>query len=256
MAGDVFELGPRSESRNSLNFDRRQPQQSRAYNGKSNFVWPFHKSGSLETTTTTTTTRKSSLNERSGNNNSLPTTTTTASARVPKIRVVGRGGSGSKLRQVSLSNPAVVVLESESSSCLRQPHDQESLFYRPTGRGGLGSRRSTGTNPPTAMKPFKPPTAMILDLIRGRKRSEVQLNEHFKIHKSSSTPRRSQSLYYRPQKDSFTRIVTRTGTVFCFFFVFVFFLEGVEWLFLFFFLFFFFWIFDFFFSNFIQARTL
>ena len=214
LAGDVFELGPRSESRNSLNFDRRQPQQQqsrRPYTGRSNFVWPFHKSGSLETTTTTTTRRRLPLNERSSNNSSTSTT-----ARAPKIRVVGRGGSGSKLRQVSLSNPAVVVLESESTSCLRQPHDQDSLFYRPTGRGGLGSRRSTGTSPPSAMKPLKPPTA-ILDLIRGRKRSDAQLNERFKIHNKSSPPRRSQSLYYRPQKDSFTRIVTRTGTVIFFF---------------------------------------
>lgn len=201
LAGDIFELGPtasnRSESRNSLNLNFDRQPQSRTYTGgSSNFVWPFHKSGSLNAS-------KLPLNEQSVS--SLP-------AGVPTFRVVGRGGSGSKLRQGSLSGStlrqeslsnSVVVLETESPF-LRQPLEHEPSFRRPIGRGGLGS---LSTSPPTAMtrKPLKPPLA-ILDLLRGRKRSEVQLNKQFELHKNSP-PRRSQSLYYHPNQ------ITITGTV-------------------------------------------
>ena len=173
LAGDIFEIGStRSKSRNSLDFNR-EPQSRGAYTGKSGFVWPFHKSGDeLEAAS------KLSLNERSGN--------------ASKFRVVGRGGSGSKLRQVSVSNP-IVVLETDSTPSLRQPLDQAAPFYRPSGRGGLGSLSTT--SPPTARKTLKPPNA-ILGMLRGRKQSEVQLNEQYK----TSTPRRSQSVIYLTNK--------------------------------------------------------
>jgi hypothetical protein len=164
----MFELGPRSESRLSFDFTR-QPQ-SHAYTGRSGpsgLAWPFH--------------TKSQTNKSV---NSLPAS---------KFRVVGRGGSGSKLRQVSLSSP-IVVLEADISS-QRQPLDHGTPFYRPTGRGGLGS---LSTNPPTVLKPLKPPTAILDRFLRGRKQSQVQLDEQYRIHKTS--PRRSQSLYYRPQQ--------------------------------------------------------
>lgn len=179
--GDIFEIGPRSKSRNSFDFNRDpQSRHGAAYTGRSGFVWPFHnnKSGNLETTTS-----KVSLHEKPG-----------SSSNASKFRVVGRGGSGSKLRQVSVSNP-VVVLETESTPSIRQqPLDQAAAaaaaapFFRPSGRGGLGS---LSTSPPTARKQLKPPTT-ILGMLRGRKRSEVQINEQYK----SPTPRRSQSVIY------------------------------------------------------------
>lgn len=179
ILGDIFEIGPRSKSRNSFDFNRDpQSRHGAAYTGRSGFVWPFHnnKSGNLETTTS-----KVSLHEKHGSSNAS------------KFRVVGRGGSGSKLRQVSVSNP-VVVLETESTPSIRQqPLDQAAAaaaapFFRPSGRGGLGS---LSTSPPTARKQLKPPTT-ILGMLRGRKRSEVQINEQYK----ASTPRRSQSVIY------------------------------------------------------------
>ena len=120
-----------------------------------------------------------------------------------KLRVVGRGGSGSKLRQVNVSKPIVpVVLEADNlAQRHRDPVDNGGSFYRPTGRGGLGS---LSTNPPTALKPLKPlkPPSAILDrFLHGRKpsASEVQLNEPYQLHKRSP-PRRSQSVYYRPKQ--------------------------------------------------------
>ena len=174
VLGDIFEIGPRSESRNSLDFNR-QPR-NHTYVGRTGFTWslPGQKSGNLSTS-------KLSLNEQT------------------KFRVVGRGGSGSKMRQVSVSNP-IVVLETDAPSLLRQPLDHKTPFYRPSGRGGLGS---LSTSPPSALKQLKPPTA-ILGLLRGgRKQSEVQLNEQYQLHRNSP-PRRSQSVYYRSiqtQKD-------------------------------------------------------
>lgn len=104
-------------------------RRSMEYTEKSNFAWPFHKAENPI---------QSPLRKR----NSLP-------AAASKLRMVGRGGSGSKLRRLALSNTA--VLEHAS----RQPPEPESSsFYRPTGRGG-GS-----LNPPVA----------ILDLLRRRKR--------------------------------------------------------------------------------------
>lgn len=179
--GDVFELGPRSKSRNSLDFSR--PQRS-AYSGKSGFVWPFHKSGSLESTSKVSLDRQSSHSSQNG---------------ASQFRVVGRGGSGSKLRQISLSNP-VVVVEADSAASRSKTLDQGATFYRPGGRGGLGS---LSTNPPTnrTLKPMKPPTALI-GLIRGRKRSELRLDEEFESHRNSP-PRRAQSVYYRSRSSSF-----------------------------------------------------
>ena len=114
---------------------------------KSGFVWPFHK-------------REISFQlpmkgKESHNRNSVP-------AGTSKLRIVGRGGSGSQLRRVSLANPT--VLEPNVVHCPRQPPEPEpSSFYRPTGRGGIGS---LSTSTPT---PLKPPTAM-LGLLRGHKR--------------------------------------------------------------------------------------
>lgn len=181
-AGDIFELGPnrrRSESRQSVDFNR---PQSRSSSEKSNLGWPFSKSD---------TTKKSSQDEQSGNSS--------------KFRVVGRGGSGSKLRQVSVSNP-VVILEADTTS-LRPPLESGGAFFRPSGRGGLGS---LSTSAPKAIKPIKPPPA-IMSLLRGRKKSENQLNEEFLLHKNSS-PRRSQSVYYR------TKPTQKTITGISFFF--------------------------------------
>jgi hypothetical protein len=118
-----------------------------------------------------------------------------------KLRVVGRGGSGSKLRQVSVSKPIVTVALETDNLAQRHPVDPGGSFYRPTGRGGLGS---LSTNTPTALKPLKPlkPPSAILDrFLHGRKpsSSEVQLNEPYQLHKSSP-PRRSQSVYYRPKQ--------------------------------------------------------
>ena len=177
MEGDVFELGPRSKSRNSLDFSR--PQRN-AYSGRSGFVWPFHKSGSLESGSKLSLDRQSSHSSQSGTGAS-------------QFRVVGRGGSGSKLRQISLSKPVVVV---EADSSLRQQNpDPKATFYRPGGRGGLGS---LSTNPPTnrTLKPMKPPTALI-GLLRGRKRSELQLDDQYLSNKNHTPPRRAQSVYYR-----------------------------------------------------------
>jgi hypothetical protein len=84
-----------------------------------------------------------------------------------KLRVVGRGGSGSKLRQVSVSKP-IVVLEADNIA-QRQPVDHGGSFYRPTGRGGLGS---LSTSSPTALKPLKPPSAILDRFLRGRKPKE------------------------------------------------------------------------------------
>ena len=81
-----------------------------------------------------------------------------------KLRMVGRGGSGSKLRQVSVSNP-IVVLEADNLA-QRQPVDHGGSFHRPTGRGGLGS---LSTSPPAALKP---PSAILDRFLRGRKPSE------------------------------------------------------------------------------------
>ena len=78
--------------------------------------------------------------------------------------MVGRGGSGSKLRQVSVSKP-IVVLEADNIA-QRQPVDHGGSFYRPTGRGGLGS---LSTSPPTALKSLKPPSTILDRFLRGRK---------------------------------------------------------------------------------------
>ena len=113
---------------------------------------------------------------------------------------------------MSLSNP-VVVLETDLPS-LRQPLDHGSTtFYRPGGRGGLGS---LSTNPPAnrALKPMKPPTA-IMTLLRRRKRSELQLDEQYKSHRNSP-PRRSQSVYYRPRQHQPEPEEGTSGIPFCF----------------------------------------
>lgn len=190
LAGDVFEIGPRSKSRNSFDFNR-QPQ-GRGYNGGSGFAWPFNKSENPETT---------SNDDRSSDSSTH--------AVASKFRVVGRGGSGSKLRQVSLSNP-IVVIEADTPA-LRQPLDSGAAFYRPSGRGGLGSlSTSTPTRALKSPKPPKPPTN-IMGLLRGRKRSENKLNEQYQSHKNSP-PRRSRSVYYRSKQNQ----EHMTGMPFCF----------------------------------------
>ena len=187
-AGDIFEIGPRSRSRNSLDFNR--PSQSGPYSGRSGFAWPFNKSGNVETTSKVSLDRQSSNSSQGG---------------ASKFRVVGRGGSGSKLRKISLPNP-VVVLEGDNPS-LRQPLNQGAAFYRPTGRGGLGS---LSTSPPM-VKTFKPPTAF-MGLLRGRKQSELRLNEQYQSQKGPPS-RRAQSVYYRsrPIQEGIA------GIPFCFF---------------------------------------
>ena len=178
LAGDTFEIGStRSRSRHSFDFS--QKSQSRAYPGRSaGFAWPFHKSGNPETTSKVSLDRQSSSSSQ-------------ADQGASKFRVVGRGGSGSKLRQVSLSNPIVVLEADTTTPPLRQPLDQGTVFYRPTGRGGLGS---LSTSPPTIRTTTKPTTFM--NLLRGRKRSDLQLNERYQTHKSSSPRKRPQSVYY------------------------------------------------------------
>jgi hypothetical protein len=68
---------------------------------------------------------------------------------------------------VSVSKPTV-VLEADSLA-QRQPVEHGGSFYRPTGRGGLGS---LSANPPTAPKPSKPPSTILDRFIRGRKLKE------------------------------------------------------------------------------------
>lgn len=159
-------------------------QQSSTYSARSGFAsgWPFNKSDSENHPGTTS---KVSLDGRSS----------TSSTEASKFRVVGRGGSGSKLRQVALTKP-IVVLEADSSS-QRQPLNHGVGFYRPTGRGGLGS---LSTSPPTirAMKPLKPPTA-IMALLRRRKRNELHIDAQCQSH-NNSLPKRSQSVYYRSRQ--------------------------------------------------------
>lgn len=83
-----------------------------------------------------------------------------------KVRMVGRGGSGSQLRQVSLTEAALLEPEPNVHN-LRQPLyvEPEHPFFRPTGRGGLGS---LSTRPMTPLKPLKPPVA-IIGMLRGKK---------------------------------------------------------------------------------------
>ena len=168
-----------------------RPSQNHAYTGKSKFAWPFNRPlVPLDSKTA----NQPPLKEQSGD---------LSSAAASKIRVVGRGGSGSRLRQASLSNPAVLNLDIPSSP--RQPLDSD--FHRPIGRGGLGS---LSTRPVTK---FKAPSA-ILRLLRGRR----LLNES-KPHEASSPDIHAQPLspnFHSSQipNDSFTISST---VFFCFF---------------------------------------
>ena len=169
IAEDVLES--RTMSRRSMEELRkfeREPQRSRPYTGKSGFVWPFHKAE---------ITIQLPLKEKS--RSSLP-------PGASKLRVVGRGGSGSQLRQVSLSNPAVLDAEPQPDVHHHPRHLPEAepsaspAFYRPTGRGGLGS---LSTRPPT---PLKPPV-VIQSLLRGRKRRRTRSEEQCTIYEEPSS---------------------------------------------------------------------
>lgn len=167
------------KSMEELKTGDREPQ-TRAYTGKSAFVWPFHRT---EIAIQLPLKEKSKSKSR----NSLP-------AGSSKLRMVGRGGSGSQLRKVSLSNTAALSEQGGSRQTPELP-ESSSSFYRPTGRGGLGS---LSTRAPT---PMKPPTVILGSLLRGRKQSQAQIEGPPSIRPQSLSSNPESS---RVQNGSFT----------------------------------------------------
>jgi len=155
-----LQLMPGKSSEDSRNFDR-QPQ-TRAYTGKPSFIWPFRKQRSLDPKTA------NQLLSKDTSSISLP-------QEAPTFRMVGRGGSGSRIRQGS-SIPTLIEPN------VTRPHQPlKSDSSRPIGRGGVGS----------SSRPLIPSTS-ILDLLSGNKPSQPRRNER-KLHKHPP-PSRAQSV--------------------------------------------------------------
>ncbi|KAF8148627.1 hypothetical protein B0H34DRAFT_802848 [Crassisporium funariophilum] len=98
---------------------------------------------------------------------------------VPHLRVVGRGGSGSRLRQVAQipTTPAALSLAWDQSP-ESLPRDTESSFFRPAGRGGAGSLQ----------RPVKPPINILHLLHKRKQQTQKDSKPKGKLKQDPSLP--------------------------------------------------------------------
>ncbi|KAF8798413.1 hypothetical protein BYT27DRAFT_7264978 [Phlegmacium glaucopus] len=145
-----LQLRPRTSAGDNRSIDPEPP-----YTRKPSFVWPFHAQASQESGIGSQVSTKDQSSLSLSDNSS-------------QYRVVGRGGSGSRLRQQAASSNSA----GSESNVPRPSQPPKPGFHRPTGRGGAGSSSKTvvASNPPTSL----------LDFLRGHKPSQTQRTERRK----------------------------------------------------------------------------